>query len=469
MAASFSTDGKRVLSVFTLVMINVIAVDSLRTIPFGATFGLSLIFYYLLAALTFFIPSALVAAELASAWPKTGGVYVWVSEAFGPFWGVIVAWIQWIYNICWFPTILSLLAATIAYLINPELVNNKTYMVCVIFSIYWLTTLVNAFGMRASGLLSSITAIVGTLLPMLLIIGMGAYWLFQGYPIQIEFSWNSAFPKASDFTILVLLTNVLFGLLGVEMSAVHAQEVKNPQRDYPRALFLSAIIILFTLVGSSLAVAMIVPKEELSLVSGLLDAFKLFLDAYSLPYLMPLVAIFIIIGGIGGLGAWIIGPSKAILASAQSGDFFSSLKNTNRFGAPVKILLVQGILFTFICSIFLFSPTVHSAFWILSNLTSQLALLGYTLMFAAAISLRYTHAHTPRPYHVPGNNMGMWIVAGAGLLASFLTFLIGFLPPSGEQASANYYRLLFSGHFLLLGVPVVIFAWIHRRKTRVHV
>ncbi len=65
---------RKVLSVFSLVMINVIAIDSLRGIPMGAHYGFALIFYYVLAGLTFFIPSALVSAELATAWPQTGGI-----------------------------------------------------------------------------------------------------------------------------------------------------------------------------------------------------------------------------------------------------------------------------------------------------------------------------------------------------------------------------------------------------------
>jgi amino acid transporter len=465
MADFSSPDGKRrVLSVFTLVMINVIAVDSLRSIPFGASFGFSLVFYYLVAALVFFIPSALVAAELASTWPKTGGIYVWVREAFGPLWGVIVAWIQWIYNICWFPTILSLLGATLAYLIDPTLINNKVYMLSIIFVIYWLTTLINALGMRASGLLSAVTAIIGTIVPMLSITFMGIYWLYDGRPLQFSISWAEFFPDSSDLLILVLLTNVLFGLLGMEMSAVHAQEVKNPQRDYPRALLLSTVLILFTLIGSSLAVAMVVPKADLNLVSGLLDAFRLFLDAYSLSYLMPLVAVFIIIGGIGGLGAWIIGPSKAILAAAQDGYMFTSLKKTNVHGAPIKILLVQGLLFTLICSVFLLSPSVQSAFWILSNLTSQLALFGYVLMFSAAIRLRYKYPDVQRAYKIPGGNYwGMWVVAGFGFLSSLITMLIGLLPPTGIEVGENYYCLLIVGYVLLLGLPMAFFAWARRK------
>ncbi len=106
---------KRVLSVFSLVMINVIAIDSLRNLPTNADNGLTILLFYLIAAAIFLVPSVLVTAELATHRPKTGGVYVWVREAFGPQWGFFTIWLQWIYNVFWYPTILSFIAVNIAY------------------------------------------------------------------------------------------------------------------------------------------------------------------------------------------------------------------------------------------------------------------------------------------------------------------------------------------------------------------
>ena len=107
--------------------------------------GFSLVFYYLLAAVMFFLPVALVSAELATGWPETGGVYIWVREAFGKKIGFMTIWLQWFYNICWYPTIMSFIAATIAYCINPDLVNNKYYMLSVITVFFWGSTIVNFF------------------------------------------------------------------------------------------------------------------------------------------------------------------------------------------------------------------------------------------------------------------------------------------------------------------------------------
>src|SRR6185437_14865497 len=103
-----------------------------RTLPIGAVYGFSLVFFYLVAALVFFIPTILVTAELATAWPNTGGAYIWVREAFGPHCGFMVIWLQWIYNVVWYPTILAFIGATLAYLFDPALANNKYFLIAVV-------------------------------------------------------------------------------------------------------------------------------------------------------------------------------------------------------------------------------------------------------------------------------------------------------------------------------------------------
>ena len=83
------------LSVFTMTMLTVAAVLSLRNLPSQAEYGYSIIFYITAAAICFFVPSALVSAELASAYPEDGGVYLWVKQAFGPRWGFVAIFMQW--------------------------------------------------------------------------------------------------------------------------------------------------------------------------------------------------------------------------------------------------------------------------------------------------------------------------------------------------------------------------------------
>ncbi len=454
----------RVLSVFSLVMINVIAIDSLRNVPAAAEYGLSLIFYYAFAALLFFIPSAMVSAELATGWPLDGGVYVWVREAFGRKTGLMAIWLQWIENVIWYPTIMSFIAGTILFSINPASAENKFYLLAIMLVLFWAATFLNMQGMKISALISEVSAITGTLIPMIFIIVLGGLWLFQGKTSQINFSLSSLVPNLSNFTNLSYLTGILLSLVGVELSATYAQSVRNPQRDYPRAMLISVLIIISSLTLSSLAIAIVLPKQEISLVHGLVEAFSEFFKAYNLPWMTKIVAFIIIIGGFGSVAAWILGPSKGMFAASLDGNIPRVFKTTNKNGAPAALLILQAVIFTVLCSLFLFMPSVNSSYWVLTALTTQLYMLMYFMMFIAAIKLRYSKPDVRRSYRIPGGNFGMWVVAGIGALASLGAIVIGFLPPEGfNYGSLLNYELILGIGFVFLSIPPVIYSMVQKR------
>jgi glutamate:GABA antiporter len=449
----------RSLRLFDLVMINVIAVDSLRSLPFSAEYGFSLVFYYLLASLTFFIPTALVSAELATGWPNRGGVYVWVREAFGDLPGFIIIWLQWVYNIVWYPTILSFIGATLAYLINPALADSKVYMLLVIVIIFWSATVVNFYGMRTSSIVSTLGALLGTLFPMLLIISLGLYWLWLGNPSQIQFTKAEFFPTLTHPNTLSFLTAVLFGLVGMEMSAVHADEVKNAGRVYPRAILYSTVIIFISLVFSSLAIAMVVPKRDLNVVTGLVQAFHVFFAAYHLTWMGPVITLLIIIGGIGSVATWIIGPTKGLLVAAQDGSVPPVFGLVNKRGVPVTILIFQATIFTILCTVFLLMPTVSSSYWLLTAMTAQLAMLVYIALFAVAIWLRYKHPSVERAFRIPCGKIGIGIVCLLGILSSFSAIILGFIPPAQLTIGRVwvYEVILVIGILLLTAPPIILY------------
>jgi amino acid transporter len=457
--ATSNTNRQKPLRVFEIIMINVIAVDSLRSLPFSAAYGLSLVFYYILASITFFIPTALVSAELATGWPNKGGIYVWVREAFGDLAGFIIIWLQWVYNIVWYPVILSFIGGTLAYLINPALADSKVYMLLVIVTIFWSATFGNFYGMKASSLISTLGALLGTLFPMLFIIGLGAFWLMAGNSSQIHFNMGEFFPTLTNPNSLSFLTAVLFGLVGMEMSAVHADEVKNPGKVYPKAITFSGIIIFFSLVLSSLAIAIVVPNRQLNVVTGLVQAFEIFFASYHMTWMGPIITLLIILGGIGSVATWIIGPTKGLLVAAQDGSVPPVFGYVNKKGVPVALLILQAAIFTILCTVFLLMPTVSSSYWVLTAMTAQLAMLVYVALFAAGIRLRFKYPHVMRTFQIPGGRLGMLIVCFLGILASLAAIVLGFIPPS-QLTVGNiivYEIILLCGIILLLAPPIIIY------------
>jgi putative glutamate/gamma-aminobutyrate antiporter len=456
---------KRALSVFSIVMINVIAIDSLRNVPAAAEYGSSLVFYYALAALCFFIPSALVSAELATGWPRNGGIYIWVREAFGPRWGLFAIWLQWIENVIWYPTIMSFIASTLLFSIDPALVNDKYILLPVIVLLFWLATLLNLYGMRLSALVSSITALFGTLIPMIFIIILGAIWLAKGHHSQISLAPREFIPNLTNVDNLAYLTAILLSLVGMELSATHAQDVRNPQRDYPKAALISVFLIVFTLVFSSLAIAIVIPQHDIQIVSGLVQAFSVFFSAYHMSWMTHIIAGMIIIGGFGGVAAWIIGPSKGLMIAAQDNDLPKIMQATNKFDMPRNLLVLQGSIFTVLCSVFILIPSISGAYMILTALTTQLYMLMYALMFITAIALRYKQPNVKRSYKIPGGNWGMWLVACLGTFTSIGAIFIGFLPPPGiDVGNPKHYQMLLLLGFVLLSFPPYIFHLIQKFK-----
>jgi putative glutamate/gamma-aminobutyrate antiporter len=448
----------RTLTVFTLAMINVAAVSSVRNWPTIAEYGLASVFFFALAAILFFIPVSMVSAELATGWPETGGVFAWVKEAFGHRTGFLAIWLLWAENVIYYPALLSFIAGTIAYVLSPALAHSNFYTLGMIIGVFWATTLANLMGMRASGWISTFGVIAGTIIPGGLIILLGIIWYFTGHPLQISFTPESLIPDMSSPTQLVFFSGVLVALGGLEMSAVHAREVENPQKNYPRAILLSAILILGLYILGVLAIALVVPQQQISLVAGSIQAFSFFVSAYGLNWLTPLIAILLAFGAFGTLSTWIAGPSKGLLGAAQSGDLPPFFRRLNRHGMPVVLLITQAIIVTVFSLIFLVMPTVSSAYWILNAMVAQLYLLMYILMFAAAIKLRYKQPHVKRAYRIPGGLVGMWCVAGLGLIGSLATFFIGFFPPAQIPTGNTifYVTFLFLSIILACAAPSLI-------------
>jgi hypothetical protein len=126
-----------VIGMMAFAVMNFMTVVSLRGLPAQAEYGLVSIFYYIFAAVVFLIPTALVAAELASAFPKQGGMFRWVGEAFGPRWGFAALYWQWQAWVLWLPAVLVFGAAALAFTMWPQsfdtaLASNKIFSLAIL-------------------------------------------------------------------------------------------------------------------------------------------------------------------------------------------------------------------------------------------------------------------------------------------------------------------------------------------------
>ena len=448
------------IGVFALAMINVAAIVSLRNLPVMAEYGLGMIFYYGLSAFCFFIPTALVAAELATAWPDEGGVYLWVREALGERMGFLAIWMQAVNNVVWFPTVLSFVAGALAFAVNPQLADNRYYTLAVILGVFWAATFANFRGMKVSGLISSVGSIAGTLLPGAVIILVGAWWTAAGHASQTPLEFSALVPELDSIRQVVFLAGALVGLTGMEMSAVHALDVDNPRTDYPKAIFVSALIILALSVLGSMAVAVLVPVKSMSLDAGIMQAFQVAFQNAGLAWLTRIMAVLVALGAVAQVSTWIVGPTRGLLATGRNGSLPPLFQRENSAGMPVAIMYIQAGVVSLFALVFLLMPSVNSAYWVLTALTAQSYLVMYVLMFLAGIVLRIKRPDVERPYRIPGGMAGMVLVAGIGLATSVFCIVVGFVPPAGFAAGRTwaYVAIILGGLVLLMAPPFVMAA-----------
>lgn len=449
---------RRVLSVFVLAMLNVSIMASLRNLPLVAEFGLSAIFFFFLVAIFFLIPCALISAELATGWPKSGGIYIWVREGLGDRWGFMAIWMQWVHNVAWYPVIMSFIAVTLAFLISPSLTENKFYVLAVILVGFWGMTLLNYLGIKTSGWFSTIGVILGTIVPGLFVIFLGLYWGVSGNPIQTQISWGAVLPSMDDLGNLVFLAGLFLAFAGLEVSASYASDVQNPQRNFPRAIVLGSVITFALFMLGSLSIAFVIPKAEMSLVAGLMEAFRAFFQYYHMLWILPIMAFLLIVGAIAEVNSWIIGPVRGLHATSIHGNLPPFFQKLNKHEVPTRLLLFQAILMSITSLVFLYMPQISSGFWTLTALSAQSYLIMYILMFIAALKLRYTKPHVPRAYKVPFQKKGIWLFSSLGILSSCFAILLCFVPPKNLKIGSPvaYFFLLFIGLFIMCAIPLII-------------
>ncbi len=446
------------LGAFSLIMINIIATGGIRVLPFGATNGYAVITFYLVAACLFFIPYALATTELVTTLPEKGGLYVWVRAAFGTRVSTLLVWFQWIYNLIWFPTILLLIVSVAADMINPSLSTHRDLMVCCILILFWAITLLNCFGMQLSGLISEVGALFGVLIPMLLIIILTGVWLFKGYPLAIHFSWSQLLPNTHQSHNLAFFSAIVFGLISLDLSTIHADSAKNPRRTYPKVMCYSAILILLVLTLSSLGLALVVPSKQLNLVTGSIQAFHIFFTQFHLSAYSYLIDLFIIIGGLGAVSSWVLGPAKSLSVAGHDAILPKILTHENRQGAPVAALLLQAIFFTLLCAVFFLLPNLMSGYWLFTALTAQLSMVVYCGLFAALWKLRQQPPNQEKHFVIPGKKLGLIITVALGLSGCLLTIISGFIPPEliGKAHIMRYEVLLCIGLGVFTLLPVLL-------------
>ncbi|MFK5856431.1 MAG: APC family permease [Bacteroidota bacterium] len=447
---------KSTMSVFSLIMITSALFLTLRNVPMMVEVGMQMIFFNVIAAFAFLIPAALVSAELATGWPRSG-VYYWVSAAISPKFGFVAVWLQWAQSMFGMTSILAYIAATMAYLINPEFAKNKYFIFGVIIVVYWSVSMLNLLGPKLSGIISKVCVILGVFLPIIALIVLGIIYAMQGNTIHLDYNLNtqSLFPSIGESKNLIMLLSFVFGFVGIEVSASHAREIKNVRRNYPLAIFVSAILGFSLTLAAGFSLSFILPIKNMDLVAGAVQGFTVLSKVFHIPWLIPLSASLVAFGAIGQISTWVLGPLKGLHEASEEGMLPKFFTKVNGRGAPRNLIIVQAIVLSFVGTFILILKSVDIAFLILTSIAILLYSIMYILMFISVIKLRYTQPNTKRPYKIPGGKIGVWIVAGVGFITVLACFFIGFIPSGMPVIDYELIMILSVG--LIVLIPIIIF------------
>jgi amino acid transporter len=420
-----------------------------------AVFGLASVALYVIPAIVFLVPASLVSAELASGWK--GGVYNWVSEGISPAMGFAAVWCQFAQTTFYYPAVLAYVASTLSYVFAPGLAHSGLYTTVVIIVLFWASVLVAARGVAAADKLASWGILVGTLIPGVLLAVLAAIFLIQGNHSAATFNRHHALPPWQGLTSIVLIVNGFFTYAGVEVNAVHVDDLRDPGRDFPRATLLAVILILLVFIPPTLAISIAVPSQHISLTAGVMQAFRSLLEHFSVRFLEPVVAIGLVVASISGLLDWLTGPSTGLVRIGRERGYLPPFfQKVNARGVQLRILVAQGIVITVIGLLYALIPTVSRAYWVFAALATEVYLIMYVLMFVAASKLRRRQPEHPRGYRAPA----LVTICAVGVLASVAACVVGLLPPSqlGHTSTPLYAAALLAG-VLLIGVlpPVLLY------------
>jgi amino acid transporter len=454
-----SVAGPSYIAWTALALMTVSSVASLRPAPTMAVYGLAAVFLYVLPAIVFLIPTALVSAELASGW--NGGIYRWVTEGISPRMGFTAAWHQYAMTLFYYPSLLSFVAATLAYVIAPDLAASGVWTAIVIITVYWLGVLVQLRGgIGVIAKLASSGVLIGTLIPGALLVTLGIVYLAQGNPSAAPMDAEHFLPEWAGIASIVLIVSNFGAYSGMEMNAVHVGRLRDPKSQFPRVMLLATVLVLLILILPPLAISWVVPAQDVSLTAGIMQAFDSVLSFFGIQWLTPIIGLAIVSASLAGFLTWLAGPSRSLLLVSREGGYLPPwFQRTNEAGVQVNILVAQGILTTVLALLFAFSAAVSNAYWIFMTITTSVYLLMYLSMFVAAYNLRKRQPDHPRGYRAPA----LGLLCAVGFVSSLAAVLIGFVPPSQLDFSATAYVLLVGGGVVLLGVIIPLLClWLRK-------
>ena len=426
---------RKEMGFWDVLLFNIATVLGPRWIAAAAHNGTSSISLWALAAVFFFVPSALVINELSSRFPEEGGLYVWAKEAFGDFHGFVAGWTYWIYTVFYFPGLLLASAAMSAYIIGERgvtLEHNRAFLLWVSLGLLLVAVVLNIIGLNIGKWLQNAGG-VSTYLPLMMLVAIAAA-LWSHHDAITHITWASMKPVWNWDTVN-FWSQIAFAFTGLELVSAMSAEVHNPQRTLPRAVMASGVLIAAMYIAGTLAVLSLVAAPDVSPTSGVFHAITVGSMVLKLGFLGILAALLVTVGNAGGVGSTVAGIARVpfvVGIDRYLPEAFGKIHP--RWKTPYVSILVQAIVSGAILLLSqIRSESIQAVYQFLIDAAIILYFIPFLYMFAAAIKLygRRDRTENKNAVLIPGGKAGVWITSILG----FLVILVGIfvsLVPTGE-------------------------------------
>ncbi len=446
------------LTLTNLVILNITAVFSLSSIAYMSTIGLQSVLFFAVAAITFFIPSALIVAELGGIFTKNnGGVFTWVKSAFGDNTGLIAIWMEWFNNVISFPGTLLTILATVGYYFFPELLSNKTTLTIVTLSIFWLLTLFNFLQLKKIIILYNIGATLGMIISAAILIMGGSYKIVINHQDMQLHEFSTWFPAVVSLSTFALFVKTLGSYSGIQAIACHTRNILQPQKTIPKSIAISVLIIFGLSTLATVSLVSLIPTNQISPLNGMIQGLSIVLNNWHIGSLIPYMSILIATGMLASLSAWLLGPARSMQEVAHQGMLPKMFAKTNKHNMPVVILITQAIIVSILIIFSMSLPNLYQAFAMILALTSQFTVVLWIMIFASAIKLRFSGKHLERHFKL-GNSFVLCTTAIIGIISCFIGFCLGFIPPKFAHATDI---LSYSWHIAIVDSIVIVIPFLY--------
>jgi glutamate:GABA antiporter len=456
---------RRVMGFWDVLLFNVAAVLGPRWIAAAAHNGTSSMSLWILAALLFFVPTAFVVLELSTRFPEEGGIYAWSKEAFGEFHGFVAGWTYWVYTFFYFPGLLMASAAMAAYIggsAGDALAQNRTFLMFGSVLLLLVAVVLNIVGLDVGKWLQNAGG-VGTYIPMVMLIGLGAYFWWARGPAT-HFTLRNMMPVWNWDTVN-FWPQIAFAFTGLELVATMSEEIRDPRRTFPRAIFGSGISIAVLYMAGTVAVLAMQRAEGVDPKSGAFGALAAGSAILGIGLFGIVAATLNAVGNAGGIGTTVAGVSRIPFVAGIDRYMPAAFGKIHpKWRTPWVSILVQAGISCAILLLIQLNESANSAYQILVDASTILNFIPFLYMYAAAIKLagRADRAENTSAVLIPGGRLGVWIAGSLGFVVVLMGIALSMIPP-GESAN----KLLFEGKLIGgTGLFVLIGLMLYWRGSR---